>query len=151
MRKVTQEGVDLIKHFEGFSAKPYLCAAGYPTIGYGHLMQGLNPSALKDGTLPTLTRGEAEEILRKDLRSAEASVLRLTHRPLADNQFNALVSFVFNLGGGAYQASTLRRKVNAGLDDEVPGQFLRWCYAGGRKLPGLLRRRQAEASMYAEA
>lgn len=142
MRKTNQAGIDLIKHYEGFSAKPYICAGGYPTIGYGHLIK-------KGEHFDTLTRGEAAELLKQDVAFAERSVLRLIERPLTDNQFAALVSFVFNLGGGALQASTLRKKVNAGLDNEVPAQFMRWIYAGGRKLKGLERRREAEAELYA--
>lgn len=142
MRKTNQEGVELIKYYEGFSAKPYLCAAGFPTIGYGHLIK-------KGEKFGIISMAEAEELLRQDMASAERSVLRLIERPLTDNQFAALVSFTFNLGGGALQASTLRRKVNAGLDSEVPEQFMRWIYAGGRKLKGLERRRGAEAEVYA--
>ena len=72
----------------------------------------------------------------------------LTHAALTDNQFGALVSFVYNLGGGAYQASTLRRVVNRGHYHEAPAQIRRWTFAGGRKLRGLVRRRAAEAELF---
>ena len=90
----------------------------------------------------------AEDLLRKDAGSAERSVLRLVSVPLTDGQFDALVSFTFNLGGGAFQRSTLRRKVNRQAHAEVPAQLMRWVWAGGRKLKGLKRRRAAEAVLY---
>ena len=91
----------------------------------------------------------AEELLRRDVGTAERAVLRLIRVPLADGQFDALVSFAFNLGGGALQRSTLRRKVNREEHDAVPAEFRRWVWAGGRKLKGLVRRREAEAGLYA--
>ena len=79
---------------------------------------------------------------------AERAVLRLIKVPLTDGQFDALVSFTFNLGSGALQRSTLRRKVNREEHEEVPAEFLRWVWAGGRKLRGLVRRRAAESVLY---
>jgi lysozyme len=79
---------------------------------------------------------------------AEQAVCRLVKVPLTDGQFDALVSFTFNLGSGALQRSTLRRKVNREEHEEVPREFLRWVWAGGRKLKGLVRRRAAEADLY---
>ena len=91
----------------------------------------------------------AEELLRRDVESAERAVLRLIRVPLEDGQFDALSSFAFNLGAGALQRSTLRRKVNREEHDAVPAEFGRWVWAGGRKLKGLIRRREAEAVIYA--
>lgn len=79
---------------------------------------------------------------------AEQAVCRLIKVPLTDGQFDALVSFTFNLGSGALQRSTLRRKVNHEEHEEVPDQFMRWVWAGGKKLRGLVMRREAEASLY---
>ena len=79
---------------------------------------------------------------------AERAVLRLIKVPLTDGQFDALVSFTFNLGSGALQRSTLRRKVNREEHEEVPAEFMRWVWAGGRKLKGLVRRREAESIRY---
>jgi lysozyme len=107
MRHITEDGLALIKRFEGFSAKPYICPAGHLTIGYGHVV--------RDG-IQSVTMEQAEELLAMDVGTAERSVLRLIAVPLADGQFNALVSFTFNLGGGALQRSTLRRKINRGDD-----------------------------------
>lgn len=147
MRHITQEGLDLIKRFEGFSPTIYICPAGYPTIGYGHLIQ----DGEKDRFAAGIDQKEGEELLRQDVRWAERGVLRLIDVPLTDGQFDALVSFTFNLGSGALQRSTLRRKVNRCEHDEVPAQLMRWVWAGGRKLKGIVRRRRAEALLYGQA
>ncbi|MGI1678966.1 MAG: lysozyme [Cellvibrionaceae bacterium] len=95
-----------------------------------------------------ISETEAEELLRKDVETAERAVLRLVNVPLTDGQFDALVSFTFNLGSGAFQRSTLRRKVNRQAHTEVPAQLMRWVWAGGRKLNGLVSRRSTEAMRY---
>lgn len=141
MRHITQDGIDLIKRFEGFSSTVYICPAGYPTIGYGHLVRS-------GESYTEISETAAEELLRKDVESAERAVLRLVNVPLTDGQFDALVSFTFNLGSGAFQRSTLRRKVNRQSHAEVPAQLMRWVWAGGRKLNGLIRRRESEALIY---
>ena len=141
MRHITQDGIDLIKRFEGFSSTVYICPAGYPTIGYGHLVSS-------GESYTEISETEAEELLRKDVESAERAVLRLVNVPLTDGQLDALVSFTFNLGSGAFQRSTLRRKVNRQAHTEVPAQLMRWVWAGGRKLRGLRKRRSAESARY---
>lgn len=140
MRTITEAGFALIKRFEGFSPKPYADVAGVPTIGYGHAIR-------PEESYTTLTVQEATALLAVDVRRAQASVLRLIIVPLSDGQFDALVSFVFNLGSGRLQASTLRRKINRG-ESGVEQQFMRWVYAGGIKRPGLINRRMAEAALY---
>jgi lysozyme len=142
VRYVTQSGLELIKHFEGFSSTIYICPAGYPTIGYGHVV--LAHEDFSQG----ITEAEAENLLRQDVATAERAVLRLIHVPLTDEQFDALVSFTYNLGSGALQRSTLRRVINRHHHVGVPRQLRRWVYAGGRKLKGLVRRREAEAQHY---
>lgn len=144
MRHITQDGLDLIKRFEGFSPIIYICPAGYPTIGYGHLVRDHEQDRYQQG----ITEQEAEDLLRRDVQGAERAVLRLIDVPLTDGQYDALVSFTFNLGAGALQRSTLRRKVNREQHVEVPKQLMRWVWAGGRKLKGLIRRREAEALIY---
>ena len=91
----------------------------------------------------------AGDLLRRDVEIAERAVLRLIRVPIDDGRFDALGSFTFNLGAGALQRSTLRRKVNREEHDAVPDEFRRWVWAGGRKLKGLIRRREAEAELYA--
>ena len=147
MRHVTEAGLNLIKRFEGFSSTIYICPAGYPTIGYGHVVLAHEREQFALG----ITQAEATELLRKDVRIAERAVLRLISVPLTDGQFDALVSFTFNLGAGALQRSTLRRKVNRGEHKGVPAELMKWVWAAGKKLPGLVRRRQAEGVAYASA
>lgn len=144
MRHITKDGLNLIKHFEGFESEIYLDAAGLPTIGYGHLIRKGEHKMFENG----ISEMAAEALLAKDVWSAEGSVLRLVKVPLTNGQFDALVSFTFNLGGGALQRSTLRRKINREEHYEVPEQLMRWVWAGGRKLRGLIRRRAAEAELY---
>ena len=144
MRQITEEGINLIKRFEGFPSSIYICPAGYPTIGYGHVVRDGEKQRFAEG----IDKAEGENLLRQDVLWAERGVLRLIDVPLSDGQFDSLVSFTFNLGTGALQRSTLRRKVNREEHDEVPAQFKRWVWAGGRKLRGLELRRKAEAGYY---
>lgn len=145
MRHITEGGLNLIKRFEGFISTIYICPAGYPTIGYGHVVLAHEREQFAAG----ITQAEATELLRKDVRIAERAVLRLISVPLTDGQFDALVSFTFNLGAGALQRSTLRRKVNRSEHQAVPAELMKWVWAAGKKLPGLVRRRQAEGACYA--
>ncbi|MCC7260033.1 MAG: lysozyme [Alphaproteobacteria bacterium] len=144
MRHITESGLALIRRFEGYSATPYLCPAGYLTVGYGHVVRGPEDEMY-------LNEEEALLLLQHDVRRAEQAVLRQITVPLSDRQFDALVSFTYNLGAGALQRSTLRRKVNRSEHADVPDEFRRWIWAGGKKLPGLIRRRAAEAVLYAAA
>ena len=139
MRHVTDEGLALIKRFEGFSPMIYVCPGGWPTTGYGHVVKEGERKRFAGG----VGEDEAEELLREDVADAELAVLRLINVPLTDGQFDALTSFTFNLGGGALQRSTLRRKVNREEHALVPAEFMRWVWAGGRKLKGLVRRRES--------
>lgn len=142
MRYITEIGLALIKAFEGFRAFVYLCSAKVRTIGYGHAL-------LKGESFPNgITEEEGEELLKKDVNKAERAVIRLTNVPLEDNQFDALVSFVFNLGAGAYQRSTLRMKINRGEYEDAADEFLKWVRAGGKVVKGLVKRRQAERELF---
>jgi len=142
MRHITEDGLRLIRRFEGFSALPYVCPGGYLTVGYGHVVK--NPDAFRQ----PITEDEATQILAVDIQAAEKAVLRLITVPLTNGQFDALVSFTFNLGAGALQRSTLRRKVNREEHADVPGELMKWVWAGGRKLKGLVKRRAAEVEIY---
>jgi lysozyme len=139
--KISQAGIDLIKRYEGFVSKPYLCPAGVWTVGYGST-RGVTRDT------PPVTKEQAEEILRRDVESAEAAVMRLCPSLKKQNRFDAIVSFTFNLGAGALQRSTLRQKINRKDHLDVPPELMKWIYAGGRKLPGLVARRAAEGAMY---
>lgn len=144
MRRISTHGLDLIRRFESFAPAIYICPAGYPTIGYGHLITEANKAQFLDG----VDKRQAQELLQHDVQKAERAVLRLITVPLMQGQFDALVSFTFNLGGGALQRSTLRRKINREEHDDVPAELMKWVWAGGRKLKGLMKRRQAESAFY---
>ena len=144
MRHITQDGVDLIKRFEGFSQTVYFCPAGLRTVGYGHVVRP------HEDFTSGITEQQAVELLRRDVAVAERAVLRLITVPLTDGQFDALVSFTYNLGGGALQRSTLRRKVNRQEHVLVPEQLMRWVWANGRRLKGLVRRRKYESGVYVD-
>lgn len=143
---MNQLGVDLVKLFEGFSASPYRCPGGVWTIGYGttRYPDGTRVSEYNDDC----TREQAEEWLHDELVKAEQVVIRYCKPHLNENQRAALSSFVYNLGSGAFRASTLRRRINTGDWDDVPHQMRRWNKAGGRVLPGLIRRRNAEVELW---
>lgn len=132
----------LIKKFEGFSATPYRCAGGYWTIGWGHR---LGPTE----AYQALTYGEAKALLQRDVERCERALRKLVRVPLEAHQEAALISFIFNVGAAAFQRSTLRMKVNRDEHDDVPAEFRRWVWCKGRKLAGLVARREAEAQWYA--
>ena len=140
-RYTNRNGVELIKKFEGFEATRYICSGGYPTIGFGHKI-------LDNENYSQISYSAAEKILKKDMFIAEKSVLKHISIPLNDNQFAALVSFAFNLGGAALQRSTLRQKINYEIYEDAEPEFLRWVYAGGKISLGLIKRRQAEYNLF---
>jgi len=137
---ISESGLSIIKHFEGLRLQAYQCSAGVWTIGYGHT---LNVFPGDD-----ITTEEAERMLRDDIRDAEYAVVQYVTVPLTQHQFDALVSFVFNLGSSNFRLSTLLRKLNAGDYTSAAAELLRWVNAGGKKLPGLVRRREAEKALF---
>lgn len=141
--KTSAKGVKLIQDAEGLSLKPYLCPAQKWTWGWGHVM---TPQERAKGG--TITEAQALGMLHSDLIVYENAVTRLVTVPLTQGQFDALVSFTYNLGADALRRSTLLRLLNAGKYDEAAGQFSRWVYAGSQKLPGLIKRRDAEAKLF---
>lgn len=136
---------ELCKHFEGFSSKPYICPAGYPTIGYGTVYK-------PDGTKVTMqdqpiSKELAEQWLVSELRNNYmAGVLRASPILIAHPKIlGAITDFAYNLGVPRYRASTLKKRVDAKDWDGAATELHKWVYGGGKKLPGLVRRRQAEA------
>lgn len=125
---------------------PYHDPVGYPTIGYGHLLSRVRWEALSK--YPAISKDEALALLRADIGKAARSVMRLIKSPLTENQFAALIDFTFNVGAGNLEISTLRRLVNRQEYEAAAEQFSRWVYAAGVKLPGLVRRRAAERSLF---
>lgn len=138
--KTSPKGIALIKEFEGLRLKAYKCPGGVWTIGYGHTA-GVRPGMV-------ITEAQAEEYLMADLIAFEKHLNGLG-LALNQNQFDALVSFIYNVGTGNFSSSTLLRKVRANpLDNSIMDEFLRWVYSKGRVLPGLQRRRLAEMKLY---
>lgn len=139
---ISLNGINLIKGFEGYSANPYQDVAGIWTWGYGH--------ARKHGEeLPdAITREEAEALLLADIAPAEKCVNTCVSVPINQNQFDAMVSFVYNLGCSGFSASTLLKYVNSCMMDEAENEFARWNRAAGKVIEGLTRRRQTEAKLF---
>jgi len=143
--KTSQVGLALIKHYEGFRSKPYRCPAGKWTIGYGHLINdGRNLPASYNRVFSI---GEIDELLKRDLVRFEQGVLRYITMPLNQHQFDALVSFSFNLGLGTLQRSTVRQKINRGDFKGAAKVLLQYNKAGGKVLKGLDLRRKDEARL----
>lgn len=134
----------LCRMFEGLFLRPYICPAGYPTIGYGSRFYA-DGREVTMADLP-ITREQAEAMLMRDLRMVYAlGVLRQCPRlALYPERFNAIVDFAYNLGVGRLQTSTLRRKINAEDWEGAKAELMRWVRGGGRVLPGLVKRRGAE-------
>lgn len=131
--------ISLIKEFEGCKLIAYLDSVGVPTIGYGHT-RGVQLGQ-------QVTQDEADSFLAEDVAEHAEGVLRLLLKPVTQGQFDALVSFAFNLGVGALKRSTLLRKVNDG-DESAAEEFAKWVFAGGKVLKGLQRRRAAEMALF---
>ena len=138
--KTSQDGVDLICHFEGCRLEAYLCPANVWTIGYGHT------KGVKEGDV--IDQEEAEALLIDDLAEFEEYVNHAVEIDLKQCQFDALVAWTFNLGPGNLRESTLLNRVNYGPLSDVPLQIQRWTRAGGQVLEGLVRRRKAEALLW---
>jgi len=138
--KTSQKGIDLIKHFEGCELKAYKCPAGVWTIGYGHI------KGVQEGDV--ITEQQADEMLVEELNEYENYINTLVTVPLNQNQYDALVSWVYNLGSSNLNSSTLLKVLNSGDYTGVPEQIMRWNKAGGKVLEGLTRRRQAEADLF---
>lgn len=131
-----------IKEFEGFSSTAYRCPAGVWTCGFG-TTKGITPTT-------RCTRSEAEQWLKRDLAPIEA-YLNTVAEVDTQGKYDALCSFIFNLGMGNFKNSTLLKKIKAGAaTEDIQAQFKRWVYAGGKKLKGLVRRREWEAGRWAE-
>lgn len=136
----SKQGLALIAAHEGLKLKAYLCPAGVPTIGYGHT------KGVRMGD--TITPDQADKFLREDLVDAEKAV-NAQGLKINQNQYDALVSFTFNVGVGNFGKSTLLKKVKANADDPaIRNEFARWNKGGGKVLPGLTRRRKEEADLY---
>lgn len=139
--KTSQAGIALIKRFEGFSSVPYKCPAGKMTIGYGHVIQ-------PGESFQHITEQEATELLLRDLVKYETAVSLLVKVPLTPGQFDALVSFTYNLGPSALKSSTLLKRLNEGQYEVAGDNFQRWVNVNGKPMNGLVRRRAAEWALF---
>jgi lysozyme len=138
----SKDGLALLKKSEGFRGRTYLDVNGLATIGFGH--RQMHPNSFPDG----LTEPQAEHILSCDVDDAEAAAERLVKVPLTQGQFDALVDFVFNLGQGRLETSTLLKDLNAGLYESAGRQLLTWDHAAGREIAALKARREAEFDLW---
>ena len=144
--QMTEEGLALIRRFEGFRGEAYRCPAGVWTIGYGHTSQA-GPPKVRAGMV--ISEAEARAILATDAAMFAEGVQKALTREVSAAQFSALVSFAFNVGIGAFRRSSVLKAVNAGDFTAVPERLKLWVKADGRRLEGLVRRRAAEAELFA--
>lgn len=142
----SQNCIDLIKQFEGYSSVPYLCPAKVWTIGYGSTRYE-NGVPIKP-TDPAIDEARAIKIMQTTLKDYEAAVNRYVTVKLNQNQFDALVDFAYNLGNKALLNSTLLKRINEGNFLAANNEFRKWVYANGVKLQGLVRRREAERLLF---
>lgn len=140
--RTSKKGIDLIKKYEGCRLKAYKCPAGVWTIGYGHT------SGVKKGQV--ISQAQAEGFLKQDLEKFERGIMEYVKVQINQNQFDALVSFTFNVGLGAFNKSTLLRLLNVNKITAAAAEFDRWVYAAGVKLDGLIERRNEEKKLFLE-
>lgn len=142
----SNKGKAIIKQYEGFRSNPYLCPANVPTIGYGatYYLEG-HKVKLSD---PAISEADADKLLDKMLLKYEQAVERYAQVPLTQNQFDALVSFCYNVGAENLRTSTLLKKLNAKDCAGAGEQFLKWNRGGGKVLQGLVNRRNAERKLF---
>lgn len=154
-RDVSELGVAFIAQHEGLRRRVYLDVGGLETIGVGHLLtkaEKANRKIVIDGQECPIDQGltvqQCHQLLRQDLQKAVEIVDGAVQVDLEQNEYDALVSFVFNVGGGAFRRSSLLKRVNFGMFGSVPAQFRKWVYVKGVKSEGLRRRREAEAKLW---
>ena len=168
--KLSKAGEDLMHRFEGFRDRPYLCPAHIWTIGYGHVLYQeqirlplVRPAGKTQADIPMIrkemplkledfrvwSKQEIDELFRADVAVFERGVLRLVPSVVGrQGSFDALVSFAYNAGLGNLQRSTIRMKANRGDWEGAAEAFMAWTKGGGKVLPGLVRRRQAEIALF---
>ena len=138
---------EVIKEFEGYSSKPYLCPSGIPTIGYGNTMHLNGERVTMDD--PEIDKKEAEKMLLDTVKFVEKEVKNVVDHKLKPHQMAALISFTYNVGIGAFSNSTLLSWIDSNPNyNRIPEQFRRWNRGGGKVLKGLIRRREAEIELW---
>ena len=153
--QMSEQALELLKQWEGFETKVYNDSAGLPTIGVGHLITASEQTSgaivitgLSVQYADGLTDQQVVDLLGQDVQPAEQAVNGGVQVALAQNQFDALVSFTFNVGAGAFNSSTLLKVLNQGHYDQVPDQLRRWNKAGGQVVKGLVTRRENEVKLW---
>lgn len=142
----SSNGIILIEKFEGFSPTMYKDAVGIPTIGYGTRIDSPGLQSLQTATI---TQSQAQDLLKQHLAGDEVEINSMVKATINQNQFDALISFCYNLGTDSLRSSTLLRKLNVNPSDpSIRDEFMRWVHAGAQVLPGLVERRKAEADLY---
>lgn len=144
--KINEAGLELIKHYEGWREAVYLCSAARATIGWGSTWD-------RNGNAVTLnhsniTKKQGEYLLLREVRHSEAAIRKLIKSELTENMFSSLCSFIYNVGSGNFQKSTLRMKLNRGQYESAADEFPKWRKAGGRVVNGLVRRRKQERELF---
>jgi len=155
--KVSEHCLEMIRHHEGVKTRPYRCPALLWTVGVGHVIDPAHIGVkledrknlpIPDGWDRVLSMAEVDDILAADLATFERGVLRLCPSNLTQSRFDSLVSFSFNVGLGNLQRSTIRMKHNRGGFEGAGEAFMQWTKAGGKELPGLVKRRKDERALY---
>ncbi len=142
---ISQKGIDLIKHYESFKSKAYICPTGHLTIGYGTIIDTKGENYLRTATL---SEPEAESLLRMEVKYYQSEVMKLI-KLVNQNQFDALISFAFNCGITNLKNSTLLKIINQDPNSEkIEAEFKKWCHGNGEVLPGLQKRRASESYLY---
>ena len=144
--EINQEGLDIIKSFEGYSSSVYLCPANRWTIGYGSTWDMKGNPITKDQ--PDISEEEGENLLRRELNHCYHAIDNMVTCELDEHMFSALCSFIFNVGSGNFQRSTMRMKLNRGEYLGASDEFPKWRKGGGRILKGLVRRRGEERRLF---
>jgi len=144
--KINQACIDLVKKYEGLSLKPYLCPAKIPTIGYGNTFYPNGRKVTMQDK--SITEAQANEMLLQTLAKFALEVKALIQVELTENQFGALVSFAYNLGTTNLKKSTLLKLINQGKTLTASNEFSKWTLAGGKVLPGLVKRRLEERQLF---
>jgi len=143
---INESGLELIKKYEGWRSKPYLCSAARWTIGFGSTWD-------IDGNAVTskhsdITPEQGEYLLIREVRYSEIAIRKLVKTELTANMFSSLCSFIYNVGAGNFQRSTMRMRLNRGLHEEAADEFPKWRKAGGKVIKGLVRRRKQERELF---
>ena len=144
--RINEAGLELIKHWEGWRESPYLCSAARPTIGYGSTWDRNGDAVTLDH--PDITQEQGEYLLLREVRHSEKAIRRLVKSELTENMFSSLCSFIYNVGSGNFQKSTMRMKLNRGQHESAADEFSKWVKAGGRRIRGLVRRRKQERELF---